>query len=74
LSAIHIPRILKVSRTWLLTIEKQSPEGAPKDFEDADRSSPSNRSREVEYAPDAGAIDAMELEKEFFKPRKTYDT
>jgi hypothetical protein len=37
LSAIHIARILKVSRTWLLTIEKQFPEGAPEDFKAADR-------------------------------------
>jgi hypothetical protein len=34
LSATHIARILKVSRTWLFTIKKQFPEGAPKDFKD----------------------------------------
>jgi hypothetical protein len=34
LSATHIARILKVSRTWLFTIKKQFPSGAPKDFKD----------------------------------------
>jgi hypothetical protein len=34
LSATHIAAILKVSRTWLFTIKKQFPEGAPKDFKD----------------------------------------
>jgi hypothetical protein len=34
LSAIHIARILKVSRTWLFTNKKQFPEGAPNDFND----------------------------------------
>jgi hypothetical protein len=34
LSASHIAAILKVSRTWLFTIKKQFPEGAPKDFSD----------------------------------------
>jgi len=37
LSATHIAKILKVSRSWLFTTKKQFSEGAPKDFKEAEQ-------------------------------------
>jgi hypothetical protein len=51
LSATHIARILKVSRTWLFTLKKQFPEGAPRDFKDAEQWRTFVKSHRIEPIP-----------------------